>query len=114
MAYSFSGRIRRFMEIRGLKQIPLALKAGRSQSTINRALNSTNVPRFDTLTDIAKALSVPVEALTYPDDTVATLIVELSQMSSEDVARLLEEIRKDKLWKHQLAADHKADYGKPR
>ncbi len=108
--YSFSDRIKKFMELQDLKQIPLAQKAGRSQSTINRALNSKTAPRIDTLQAIARALNVPVEALTYPDETIATIIYELSQMPKQDVDRLIEHIKKEKLWKHQIAAESHAEY----
>ena len=110
--YSFSDRIKKFMELQGLKQIPLAKKAGRSQSTINRAINSANAPRFDTLQGIARALSVPVESLTYPDETIATIIFELSQMDRRAVEAISENIKKEKLWKGQLAAEQSVRYGK--
>jgi transcriptional regulator with XRE-family HTH domain len=110
MSYSFAERIKKFMEIKELTQVPLAQKAGHSQSTINRAIHSTSIPRFDTLSNIAKALDVPVEALTYPDETVATIIFELSRMSKPDIKDVSEYVKKEKLWKHQLAAEKQETY----
>lgn len=113
MSYSFSDRIKKFMELQGIKQVALAQKAGRSQSTINRAIHSASIPRLDTLQNIAHALDVPAECLTHPDDAISTIIYELSRMKKEEIEHVLQNIKKEKLWKDQLAAESSPSYGSP-
>lgn len=99
MAYSFSDRINKIMAMKGIKQADLGKKSHRSQSTIHRTLHSSTIPRYDTLTNITKALDVPVEALTHQCDTVAEIIIELSLMSKADQESVLADIKKEKLWR---------------
>lgn len=99
MKSNFGRRVQRLMELRGLKQIPLAQGAGVSQSTINRILNEASSPRMDTIIKISQALNVPLESLTHPNDLAAEIIYELHFMEDVELSKLLEHIRKEKLWK---------------
>lgn len=107
---NFSDRIQKIMDLQKITQADLGKKAGRSQSTINRSLHSRTTPRFDTLKNIASALGVPVEVLTYADETIAIIIYELSRMPKNKTQQMLEQIQKDKFW-NQRAGEHHAANG---
>lgn len=104
MRYLFGKRVRRLMELRDLKQDMLARGAGVAQSTINRILHERNVPNMDTIIKISQALNVPLEALTHPNDIAAEIIYELHYMDNKELNEVLENIRKEKLWKSRELA----------
>ena len=94
-------RIRRLMEQKGLGETEMAEIAGLNQSTINRVLNSTTIPKFTTLKKIAEGLNIPVEALTHTDDAVSLLLIELSGLDREVTHTLLKHAEMEKLYRER-------------
>ena len=94
-------RIADRMEVLEIKQKQFAKKAGVSQSTINRALNTPTQSRIDTLQKIANALRVPLEYLTIEDEKKASLCLLIHEMSEDDLSSTIFHIEKEKLWKEK-------------
>ena len=95
-------RVRRLMEQIGYDETEMARLAGLNQSTINRVLNSTTIPKFTTLKKIADGLNIPVEALTHPDEAVSLLLIELSRLDDREVTRdLLKHAEMEKLYREK-------------
>jgi transcriptional regulator with XRE-family HTH domain len=94
-------RIRRLMDQYGYDETEMARRAGLNQSTINRVLNSTTIPKFTTLKKIAESLNIPVEALTHPDETVSMLLIELSRLDREVTHDLLKHAEMEKLYREK-------------
>lgn len=88
----------RFRET-GMTQTELALKAGVSQSTVNRVLNSPTKNWIDTVRKIADALEVPLEYLIIEDEKKAMLSLLAHDMSEKDLQETVFYIEKEKLWK---------------
>ena len=92
------------MQKKGMSQLELSDKAGISQSTINRILNTGNNARIGTLNKIAKVLGVPVEYLVTEDETKALLFLEIHQLSKDEVHQTLLHLEKEKLYKQSKKA----------
>ena len=103
----YTDRIKLIMKNRDINQDKMAEYSGLAQSTINRVLNGASIPNHKTLTQIAKGLSVPVEALTHPDDATAEIIFELSRMDPEHVNKTLEYVKAMRIYKSQPASNPK-------
>jgi transcriptional regulator with XRE-family HTH domain len=94
-------RIKERMDLLEIKQEHFAKKAGVSQSTVNRVLNTPTKSRIDTLRKIANALLVPLEYLTISDERKARLCLSFQDMSDEDLQATIFHIEKEKLWKEK-------------
>jgi len=92
-------RVTEEMKKKNIDQLALAAKAGVSQSTINRTLNSGTNTRIGTVVKIAKALGVPPEYLIIEDETKALLCLELSHMDKDTLRQTLLYLEKEKLYK---------------
>ena len=92
-------RIINEMEKSGWTQFDLSQKAGVSQSTINRILNTGNNARIGTLNKIAKVLHIPIEYLVTEDETKSLLCLEISRLSKEEIHQTLLHLEKEKLYK---------------
>lgn len=92
------------MQKKDLNQIDVSLRAGVSQSTINRILNTGVSARIGTLNKIAHVLGVPVEYLVTEDETKALLFLEISQLSKEEIHQTLLHLEKEKLYKETKKA----------
>ena len=94
-------RIRSLMEQKGYGETEMAEIAGLNQSTINRVLNSTTIPKFTTLKKIADGLEIPVEALTIADDTLSMLLMTLSRSDREVAQVLLKHAEMEQLYRER-------------
>lgn len=97
-------RILKEMQKKDLNQIDISLRAGVSQSTINRILNTGVSARIGTLNKIAHVLGVPVEYLVTEDETKALLFLEISHLSKEEIHQTLLHLEKEKLYKESKKA----------
>lgn len=98
-------RIQNRMAELKMKQDELALKAGISQSTVNRVLNSPTINRLDTIQKIADALRLPLEYLIAEDEKKALLYLSIYNMDDEDLQETSFYIEKEKLWKERRKAE---------
>lgn len=103
----YADRIKLIMKNRDINQDKMAEYSGVAQSTINRVLNGASIPNHKTLTRIAKGLSVPVEALTHPNDATAEIIFELSRMDQEHIVKTLEYVKAMRVYKSQPSPNTK-------
>jgi transcriptional regulator with XRE-family HTH domain len=88
------GLIRHHRDRAGLNQTELAERIGMAQETISRMERGTFAPSFDTLVDLAKALSVDVRdffevgdvaAREGREDPLIRLVGRLTELSNDDV-----------------------------
>ena len=98
-------RIQNRMAELKMRQDELALKAGISQSTVNRVLNSPTKNRLDTIQKIADALRLPLEYLIAEDEKKALLYLSIYNMNDEDLQETSFYIEKEKLWKERRKAE---------
>ena len=99
-----SRRIKNEMDKSCMNQAELADKAGVSQSTINRILNTGNNARIGTLYKIAKVICVPVEYIVIEDEQKAILALEMSRLPKDELSQLLLYIEKEKLYQQSKKA----------
>jgi transcriptional regulator with XRE-family HTH domain len=106
-------RIKRQMEIVGIKQEKLEKKAHVGQSTVNRILNTKNRARIDTLSRIAAVLDVPLEYLTTDNDVKAALFLAIHQMDQDEVNNTISHVEKERLWKERSTLSDSPRQGLP-
>lgn len=97
-------RIINEMKKRNWSQIDLSKKAGVSQSTINRILNSAADARIGTLNKVAYALKIPIEYLVVEDESKAFLCLEISRLDKNETQETLLYFEKEKLFKESKKA----------
>ncbi len=92
----FGRRLRAARERRGLPQdklgVLIGLDEGCSSARISRYESGVHEPPFPVSERLSKALEIPVAYLYCPDDDVAALLLELSEIPKSKKAKAMRDV----------------------